>query len=69
MIRHATLAGAAPAAISAAPLASAQVQPPLEDVVVQDEILHRAIDQATGTSRTKTDDRDNEIDVEADKPF
>ncbi len=65
MIRHAILAGAAAAAIVAAPLASAQVQPPLEDIVVQGEILNRAIDQATGAARGEADDGDNEIAGEA----
>lgn len=45
--------------------AHAQVQPPLDDVVVQGEILNRAIDQATGAPRGETNAEDNEIDGEA----
>lgn len=65
MIRYTTLTLAAASIGAAAPLAVAQVQPPLEDVVVQGEILNRTIDQATGASRTEADARDNEIDGEA----
>jgi len=65
MIRLATLAGTTAAVIFASPLAYAQVQPPLDDVVVQGEILNRAIGQAAGSLRIEGDERDNEIDGEA----
>lgn len=63
------LLGAVASALCAAAVftdpASAQVQPPLDDVVVQGEILNRAIDQATGAPRGEAAAGDNEIDGEA----
>lgn len=62
---HSLLAGALGATALVVQPAHAQVQPPLDDVVVQGEILNRAIDQATRASRSETDAEDNEIDGEA----
>lgn len=59
------LAGALGAAMLLAQPGHAQVQPPLDDVVVQGEILNRAIDQATGAPRGESEAANNEIDGEA----
>lgn len=59
------ISGLLAGALLSAPLANAQVQPPLDDAVVQGEILNRAVDQATTAPRPRDDDELNEIDGEA----
>jgi hypothetical protein len=65
MTRATALAGVLAAMLFGAPLAQAQVQPPLEDIVVQGEILNRTIDQATGAPRQEGGRESGEIDGEA----
>lgn len=65
MTRLTIITGAVAAICLGAPLSHAQIQPPLEDVVVQGEILNRTIDQATGAPRQGADAESNEIDGEA----
>lgn len=64
MIRHTTLGLAIIGAALACPVAIAQA-PPIEDVVIQGEILNRSVGDAVRPSGTSGGDKDNEIDGEA----
>jgi hypothetical protein len=59
------LASAGAALLTWAPLASAQVSPPIEDAVIQGEILNRSVGQATDPLAPGSKPEDNEIDGEA----
>ncbi|RYZ14780.1 MAG: hypothetical protein EON61_02355 [Alphaproteobacteria bacterium] len=48
-----------------APFAHAQISPPLEDVVIQGEILNRSVGEAIGATDRSGEASDNEIDGEA----
>lgn len=48
-----------------APLASAQVSPPIDDAVIQGEILNRSAGQAAAATGQQGEAADNEIDGEA----
>lgn len=65
MTRFATFAVTAATITVLAPAAFAQVTPPIEDVVIQGEILNRSVGQAADAPRGAGDGGDNEIDGEA----
>lgn len=52
-------------AVALAPFASAQVAPPIEDVVIQGEILNRSVGEAIGPNGAPAETSSNEIDGEA----
>jgi hypothetical protein len=63
VIRHLAFSLLGAAALS--PLANAQVSPPIEDVVIQGEILNRSVGEAIGPAGAPGETSDNEIDGEA----
>lgn len=65
MTRPATFAATAATIVALAPAAFAQVTPPIEDVVIQGEILNRTAGQAADAPRGAGDSGDNEIAGEA----
>ncbi len=65
MTRLATFAVTAATITVLAPAAFAQVTPPIEDVVIQGEILNRTIGQAVDGPRGADESGENEIDGEA----
>jgi len=65
MIRCTTVGLTAAGTLLACPLASAQAQPPIEDIVIQGEILNRSVGEAIRPVGQSDDDSDNEIDGEA----
>lgn len=65
MKRGLVITNAAIAMVLGAQFASAQIAPPIEDGVIQGEIINRAVGDALNPGAARGDAKDNEIDGEA----